>query len=269
LGLRLFIVALLSIALMLWEIHYPDEGEALRSNVSRGFTPLMNAVNAPFDFFDKIAKNFEDHKTLLKENETLQAQVLILEGELQKLKSLQAENKTLRGLLQSTAQSHHVQLMVASVMAIQANPFHQEIMLDKGSHDNVFIGQAVLDAHGIMGQVIDVSLYNSRVLLLTDPQSGVPIQDNRTGLHGILMGGGSSGLLRWVNVPPTADIKTGDELVTSGLGGHYPVGYPVGTVTTINRHTDDQFLEIEVLPSAKMDSSVQVLLVWPDKKLAR
>lgn len=269
LGLRLFIVALLSIALMLWEIHYPDEGEKLSSNISLVFTPLVNSVNAPFSFFDKVAKNFEARKALLQENQTLQAQVLILQGELQKLKSLQAENKTLRGLLQSAAQSHHVRLMVASVMAIQANPFHQEIMLDKGSHDDVFVGQAVLDAHGIMGQVIDVSLYNSRVLLLTDPQSGVPIQDNRTGLHGILMGGGNSDVLRWVNVPPTADIKIGDELVSSGLGGHYPVGYPVGTVVNINRHTDDQFLDIEVAPSAKMESSVQVLLVWPDKKSAR
>jgi rod shape-determining protein MreC len=262
-------VAVLSIALMLWEIHYPDEGESVRSNISLVFTPLISGVNAPFEFFDKVAKNFESQKTLLKENQTLQAQVLILQGELQKLKSLQAENKALRGLLQSAAQSHHVRLMVASVMAIQANPFHQEIMLDKGSHDGVFVGQAVLDAHGIMGQVIDISLYNSRVLLLTDPQSGVPIQDNRTGLHGILMGGGSSDLLHWVNVPPTADIKIGDELVSSGLGGHYPVGYPVGSVVNINRHTEDQFLDIEVMPSAKMDSSVQVLLVWPDKKLTR
>ncbi len=254
---------------MLGEIHYPDQGEQLRSRVSLAFTPLLTAVNAPFDFFDKLAKNLEARKTLLNENQTLQAQVLILQGELQKLKSLQAENKTLRGLLQSTAQSHHVKLMLASVMAIQVSPFHQEIMLDKGSRDNVFVGQAVLDAHGVMGQVIDVSLYNSRVLLLTDPQSGVPVQDNRTGLHGILMGGGNSGFLQWVNVPPTADIKVGDELVTSGLGGHYPVGYPVGTVSNINRHTDDQFLDIQITPSAKMDSSVQVLLVWPDKKTAR
>jgi len=260
---------LLSIALMLWEIHYPEQGERLRSRVSLGFTPLLTAVNAPFGFFDNVAKNFETRRTLLSENQTLQAQVLILQGELQKLKSLQAENKTLRGLLQSAAQSHHVKLMVASVMAIQVNPFHQEIMLDKGSHDDVFVGQAVLDAHGVMGQVIDVSLYNSRVLLLTDPQSGVPVQDNRTGLHGILMGGGSSGVLQWVNVPPMSDIKVGDELVTSGLGGHYPVGYPVGTVSNINRHTDDQFLDIQVTPSAKMNSSVQVLLVWPDKKSAR
>lgn len=254
---------------MLWEIHYPDEGERVRSKISLVFTPLMTMVNAPFGFFDTLAKNLEARKTLLTENQTLQAQVLILEGELQKLKSLQAENKTLRGLLQSTAQSRHVRLMLAGVMAIQANPFHQEIMLDKGTHDDVFVGQAVLDSHGIMGQVIDVSLYNSRVLLLTDPQSGIPVQDNRTGLHGILMGSGNSGGLRWVNVPPTADIKIGDELVSSGLGGHYPVGYPVGTVVNINRHTDDQFLEIEVVPSAKMDSSEQVLLVWPDKKLPR
>lgn len=254
---------------MLWEIHYPNQGERLRSRVSLVFTPLLTIVNAPFEFFDKLAKNLETRKSLLSENRTLQAQVLILQGELQKLKSLQAENKTLRGLLQSTPQSHHAKMTLATVMAIQVSPFHQEIMLDKGSHDDVFVGQAVLDAHGVMGQVIDVSLYNSRVLLLTDPQSGVPVQANRTGLHGILMGGGSSGYLQWVNVPPTADIKVGDALVTSGLGGHYPVGYPVGVVSNINRHTDDQFLDIQVMPSAKMDSSIQVLLVWPDKKSTR
>ncbi len=254
---------------MLWDFHHPNQSSQWRSNISLVFTPLENLVNSPFAFFDKLAKDFEDRKILLKENDTLKAQVLILDGEVQRLKSLQAENKDLRELLRSTASARHVKLMVASVMAIEANPFHQEIIVDKGSSDNVFTGQAVLDAQGIMGQVIEAHLYNSRVLLLTDPQSGIPIQNNRTGLRGILMGAGNSGLLKWVNVPPMVDVKVGDELSSSGLGGKYPVGYPVGVVSNVNRHTEDQFLDISVMPSAKIDSSMQVLLVWPDKKLSR
>jgi rod shape-determining protein MreC len=225
-------------------------------------TPIIYLSHVPFAIFDNLANNFQGRAQLLNENATLRASVMLLQGRLQRLEALQTENKQLRSLLQSTPVARHLKLLLADVIALQLNPYSQEIMLNKGSKAGVFIGQAVLDAYGIMGQVIEVSPYASRVLLITDPKSGVPIQNSRTGLHGILTGQEKRDLLSWLNVSPNADVKVGDKLFSSGLGGHYPVGYPVGEITHINKHTTDQFLEIDVAPSAKINSSEQVLLVW-------
>ena len=264
-GLRLVGVMIVSAALMMWGTHHPVASENWRSHLSGIATPLIDVANAPFVFFDSVSTKIQDKDVLVKQNQLLQAKSLILEGELQKLKSLEAENQALRELLHSNPVLHNEKLMLADVMAVQSDPFHQTLMINKGSHDGVYAGQVVLDAHGIMGQVINVSLYNSTVLLLTDPQSGIPIQDNQTGLHGILTGKGNSGLLNWKNLVSTVDIKTGDKLVSSGLGGRYPAGYPVGTISRIRRYAGDPFLHIRVIPSAKLDSTQQVLLLWPDK----
>ncbi len=265
-GLRLIILHVLSVALMVWNYRHPIHAQQLRGNLSLVTTPVMAVANSPFALFDQIANRLRTQSSLLNENTTLRAQVMILAGQLQKLQAIQTENRALRVLLQSSAVTHHLRLMLAQVMAIQASPYVQEIILNKGSHEGVFVGQAVLDAHGIMGQVIEASPYTSRVLLLTDPRSGIPIQDERTGSRGILIGQGGSGLLRWVNMPITSDVQAGDKLVSSGLGGDYPIGYPVGVVASVNPHTTDQFLGIEVVPRAQTNSSEQVLLVWPDKK---
>lgn len=265
-GLRLIILLVLSVALMVWNYRHSVLAQQWRGNLSLVTTPIMSIANAPFALFDQIANRLRTQSSLLNENTTLRAQVLLLGGQLQKLQAIQTENRALRVLLQSSAVTHHLRLMLAQVMAIQASPYAQEIILNKGSHDSVFVGQAVLDAHGIMGQVVEAAPYTSRVLLLTDSRSGIPIRDERTGLRGILLGQGNSGLLRWVNMPITSDVRAGDILVSSGLGGDYPVGYPVGVVASVNPHTTDQFLGIEVVPRAQMNSSEQVLLVWPDKK---
>lgn len=265
-GLRLIILLILSAALMVWNYRHPVPAQQWRGSLSLVTTPVMAVANAPFALFDQIANRLRSQASLLSENTTLRAQVMILAGQLQKLQAIQSENRALRVLLQSSAVTNHLHLMLAQVMAIQASPYMQEIILNKGSHDGVFVGQAVLDAHGIMGQVIEVAPYTSRILLLTDPRSGIPIQDERTGLRGILVGQGGSGLLYWVNMPLTSDVRAGDILVSSGLGGDYPIGYPVGVVASVNPHTTDQFLGIEVVPRAQMNNSEQVLLVWPDKK---
>lgn len=265
-GLRLIILLALSAALMGWNHRHPTLSQQWRGNLSLVTTPIMSVANAPFALFDEIANRFRAQSSLLNENTTLRAQVMILAGQLQKLQSIQTENRALRVLLQSSAVTHHLRLMLAQVMAIQASPYVQEIILNKGSCEGVFVGQAVLDAHGIMGQVIEAAPYTSRVLLLTDTRSGIPIQDERTGLRGILVGQGGSGLLRLVNMPVTSDIRAGDTLISSGLGGNYPIGYPVGAVASVNPYTTDQFLSIQVMPRAQLNSSEQVLLVWPDKK---
>jgi rod shape-determining protein MreC len=252
--------------MMVWNYQHPVHAQKWRENLSYIASPLIVAADAPFSLFDTVVNHFRQQTSLLNENMNLRAQVMILNGQLQKLKALENENQTLHVLLQSSAVIHHLHLTLAQVTAVQTSPYLQEILLNKGSLAGVFRGQAVLDAYGIMGQVIEVWPSNSRVLLLTDSRSGIPIQNQRTGLRGILMGEGGSGLLTWINAPITADVRKGDVLVSSGLGGNYPPAYPVGTVTRINPHTSDQFLGIQVLPRAQINSSEQVLLVWPEGK---
>lgn len=251
---------------MLWDHRHHQWADQTRSGLSLITTPLTYAVNAPFAFFDAVADHLQSRQSLIDENTSLRARELILQGQLQKLQSLQVENTQLKALLKSSPVANHLHLLLAEILAVNTGPFKQEILLDKGSQDGVFVGQAVLDAEGIMGQIVEVDALSSRVLLLTDPRSGIPVTDERNGLHGILVGAGDSGNLLWLDASPTADIKVGDVLMSSGLGGHYPVGYPVGVVNSIEQHTADQFLRVIITPSAQIDSSEHVLLVLPDNK---
>ncbi len=261
----MIILIIFSIVLMVWDSHSHTWVKNTRHGLAVISTPFVYVVNAPFAFFDFISDHLQSQQSLLEENTELKARELILQGQLQKLQALQTENVKLRELLRSTPATHHVDLKLAHILAANSGAFHQEILLNKGSHDGVFVNQAVLDANGIMGQVVEVDPTTSKVLLLTDPRSGIPVEDNRNGLQGILIGRGSAGNLEWLDAPPTADIKVGDLLTSSGLGGHYPVGYPVGVVSYMKNHTQDQFLQVIVTPSAQINSSEHVLLVWPDK----
>ncbi len=237
----------------------------MRDSISLLSTPIAYAVNSPFGLFDKLSEGIATHQELVTENATLRAQQLLLMGQLQKLETLQQENIQLLALLKSPAHSHSERLLAAEVLAVHIEPFVAEIILNKGKNDAVYIGQAVIDANGIMGQIIQTGPWTSRLLLISDARNAVPIRDNRTGLYGIVIGQGDQQSLAWTNVPVTADVKIGDTLISSGLGGHYPVGYPVGTVYSVNHNPDDQFESIMVTPAAQLNNTSHVLLVWPNK----
>jgi len=170
----------------------------------------------------------------------------------------------LRKLLQSTSEISG-RVVVAQLLAVSLDPRLQQVILDRGSHIKVYNGQPVLDAFGVMGQVVDVGPLTSKVLLLTDTRSAVPVQDYRNGLRAIAVGQGITGKLNLINVTNATNIKQGDLFVTSGLGLHYPVGYPVGVVSAIQKTPSQQFTQISLVPSAHLDQTQQVLLVWPSK----
>ena len=149
------------------------------------------------------------------------------------------------------------------------NPALQQIILDQGYRDGVYTGQPVLDAYGVMGQVVDVSKITSKLLLLTDIHSAIPVKDSRSGVRGIAVGLGDLSQLSVINVAKMSDVKQGDIFLTSGLGLHYPVGYPVGTVTHFSRQTNNEFSSIELSPAAHMDQTQHVLLVWPSQSVFR
>jgi rod shape-determining protein MreC len=201
---------------------------------------------------------------LVHENEELRVREILLQSRLQKLLSLEEENAHLRQLLQSTAEvSGRVQ--VARLLAVSLDPNLQQVVLNKGSNDQVYQGQPVLDAFGVMGQVIGVGPLTSKLLLITDKLSAVPVEDYRNGIRAVAVGLGSSGQLALMNVPNENDIQPGDLFVTSGLGLCYPVGYPVGIVSKIQQGNDSPTEKILLTPMAHLDQTEQVLLVWPNK----
>lgn len=204
---------------------------------------------------------------LLDENANLQRQHVYLQAQVQKLRSLEAENLELRELLQSAGDDVET-FSEARLIHVDTDPINQQIVLNKGTAQGVEVGQPVIDAQGLVGVVLSTQAQTSRVLLLTDPGFAVPVQSVRSGERAIATGSGAGGELRLSYVPRTADFVEGDQLVTSGLGGRFPVGYPVGTITSIQHDASTRFTLIGVSPSAKLGQIRHVLLVKNHNRLA-
>lgn len=238
--------------------------QQVRSALSMPLSMLEYGVSWPVQLIDKLGSMISTHDVLVKENVDLKAEQLLLKAQVQRLLAIESENNQLKALLRSSAQVRG-KVLIAQLLAVDSDPFVNQVILDKGLHDNVFIGQPVLDANGVMGKVIQIGPITSRVLLINDSHSGIPVQNTRNGIRAIAVGDSYSGKLRLVNVPQTVDIKNGDILVTSGLGENYPAGYPVGQVTAVDKDPGMQFAAIDVQPSSHADRSRQVLLVWPNQ----
>jgi rod shape-determining protein MreC len=210
----------------------------------------------------------KDLKDLVDENMQLRYQQTMLESQLQKLMIIRHENSELKELLQASTKSK-TRAMAAQILAVETTSSRQLLVLNKGTLDDVFPGQPVLDAKGVMGQVIDVGNITSTVLLISDSKSAVPVQNNRTGERAILIGSNSMNQLSLINLPKTTDIKTGDMLITSGLGRKYPEGYPVGRVQDVESISGDEFIKVTVNPVALLNRNRLVLLIWPEKGHAK
>ncbi len=234
----------------------------IRSILSVPLTSLQYLVSWPIELIDKINDTISTHDSLVQENLDLKAEQLMLRAQVQRLIAIESENNQLKALV-SASQQLQSKVVIAQLLAVSADPFLKQVIVNKGSHDNVFIGQPVLDANGVMGKVTQVGTLTSRVLLINDVHSGLSVQVVRNGVRAIAVGDSYSGQLRLLNVPQTVDIQKGDVLVTSGLGEHFPEGYPVGQITTVIKDPGLQFATIMVHPAAHLDRSRGVLLVWP------
>lgn len=241
--------------------HYLAESRSVLTSI---ISPLRIMVDAPARLINWLEINIAQQHNLVVENEQLRTEQLILRTKLQRLTALREENDQLRALLKSSSKVGG-KVLVAQLLAVDLAPFTRQVVLNKGRHDNVFVGQAVLDAYGVMGQVIEVNRSSSRVLLISDSRSAVPVQSTRTGSRSIAVGQGVSNDLQLLFVPDTADFQVGDSLETSGLGKRFPVSYPVGVVSEVTHKAGERFSQITVYPSAHLDSSRQVLLVWPSE----
>ena len=236
----------------------------VRSAIGTGLAPVHWLGNAPGRFGDWVSSLFTTRDDLLEENETLQARLLILERRALKYAALASENNELRQLMNS-AEVLDDRVIVGEVVAVSPDPFSHEIVINKGSRDGVEVGQAILDANGLMGQVQQTSSFTSRVLLVSDSSHAVPVAVVRNGLRAVLLGIGNADALELVHVPDTADIREGDLLVSSGLGGRFPKGYPVAEVANIIKEPGEPFVQIQARPMADLNRSRLVLVVFtPD-----
>lgn len=230
--------------------------------------PFQWTVDLPIRFARWMNHQFTTQQSLLVENEKLREEEMLFQVRLQKLLALENENAELRELLQS--QSHtETHMRVARLLAVSLDPDMQQMVIDQGEKNDVAVGQPVLDADGLMGQVIEVGPLTSKILLITDARSAVPVVDVRDREHAVAMGLGSSGQLQLINVPEITQIQTGDQFVTSGLDMRYPAGYPVGIVSDIQYDKNNHRRDIILSPNAKIDRAEHVLLVSSHKNALR
>ncbi len=245
--------------------HYWPSFSRYRDRLAVVAYPFSWVVDSPIRWGHLLLSNIADQRTLLADNAKLRAHEFLLQAKLQKLLALERENAQLRTLLKSTDYiGGHVQ--VAQLLATDLSPELQQVVIDKGMSDHLYTGQPVMDAYGVMGQIVHSGLLTSKVLLITDKRSAVPVRDYRSGVRMIAVGDGESGQLTLLHVTSTSDVKLGDILVTSGLGMRFPVGYPVGVVKQYQANPHESFAKISLQPAAHMDKTSQVLLVWPDAK---
>ena len=210
---------------------------------------------------------FVSHRDLIEENAELRQQLLFAQRELQLLASLTTENTLLREL-QEASRDVQGQVMTAEIINVSNDPGSRRVLINRGAHNGVEEGQAVLDAHGIMGQVVEVLPFTSWVLLIIDSRHGTPVQVNRNGERAIARGSRTSTGLELEFVPDTADIVAGDLLVSSGLGQRFPKGYPVAEVSDVRHDPGQPFAIIRARPLAQVDRTRHVMVVTDDIPLS-
>ena len=259
-GARALLVAVLAIGVWFADQRGLPVLTAIRGSIDWLLQPLYWAGNLPGNVAD-AGGELKNYKALLAENQALKADQLKAQARLLQLDALEAENRRIRQLMASSSALDQ-KVLIAEIVATSQAPYRHQITLNKGAADGVYFGQAIVDAYGVMGQVIRVNPASSVALLVTDPSHGIPVEVNRTGLQTVARGGGDGRVLTLPFLPGNADVKVGDLLVSSGLGGRFPAGYPVGEIFDIRRTTGEHFMEASAYPSARLNQGRQTLLVW-------
>ena len=254
----------LVVAVLIYADFRLDGMARTRSVLNNFATPLYWITDIPARLSEWNDTNIRSRNHLLEDNDKLRQENLLLSGRSQQLSALMAENTRLRALLNSSALLRN-DVLVAELIGVSPDPVRHQMILNKGANEGVYVGQSLIDAEGLLGQVVEVSELSSRVLLITDATHALPVQVNRNGVRAIAEGTGALGSLEIHHVAATTDIEEGDLLVSSGLGGRFPVGYPVAEVSKVVRDPGQTFATVEARPVAALDRSRHVLLVFADQ----
>jgi rod shape-determining protein MreC len=232
----------------------------VRARSELAVQPLWWVAGLPGRVAEDIRDATATRASLAEENRILRNALLISGARLSRLRAAAAENARLRGLL-GAGRRGGLDVQLAPILDIDLDPTRQRLVLDAGSRDGVQVGQSVIDAGGLLGQIIAVEQGTATVLLITDPDHAVPVVVARTGVRLVAYGKGRSDQMELLSIPLSSDIKPGDSIVTSGLGGRFPAGFPVGTVQTLRPDDSRAFLVGEIKPAAQLDRGRDVLLL--------
>ena len=257
---RMVVLVVASIILMTVD-HRWQSLELVRSALSSVIYPLQYTIDLPIRLYYWSDEVFSSRLVLLEKNREFEARHLENRVQLQKLDIIEKENERLRELLSATSKTTE-RLLISEIINVDVDPYRQLILLNKGSNSDVYRGQAIMDAQGIMGQIIHVSLLSSTAMFITDASHVLPVQIDRSGLRANAFGTGKMDQLNLRHLPHNADIRVGDTLITSGLGGVFPPNYPVARITEVERPAGEPFASIIATPLAQLDKTREVLLVW-------
>ncbi|WP_270805284.1 MULTISPECIES: rod shape-determining protein MreC [unclassified Aeromonas] len=264
LQLRLFLAVIISVAAIVADSRFGVFSH-VRVYLSSLVSPLQYIANAPGTLLDTMSTQVQTRADLIEQTKQQEQQLFTLRSRLLKMDQLEHENQRLRELLGSPVHKES-RKMVAELLSVDSDPFSHQVLINKGALDGVYNGQPVINDQGVVGQVLHVGSITSRVLLITDSSHGIPVRVLRNDLRAIASGSGELDKLELRNLPRNTDVQVGDLLVTSGLGGRFPEGYPVATVTRSDYVEGKPFAQIEAKPLVALDRLRYLLLLWTDKK---
>ena len=251
----------LSAVLMVMDHKYKSL-ETVRAGLSVAIYPIQLLVEVPDTVSEWFSESLATRRHLQEENDSLHTQIFMQKAQMQKLASLESENIRLRELLDSSFEVGE-KVIIAELLSVNLDPYKHQIVINKGQLDDIYPGQPLLDAEGVMGQIVHAGPYTSTAVLITDTAHAIPVQVNRNGLRSIALGSGTIDRLDLPYIPNSADIRSGDLLITSGLGGRFPPGYPVAVVSSVQHDPGRTFSRVMATPLAHLNRSREVLLVWP------
>ncbi len=262
LGLRFSLLAGLSILLLVVD-HRDNHLDTVRKAIGATVYPLRVVVDAPVSAWRWISETTTSRSDLQSDNDRLNIERLLTRARLQQFAALEAENSRLLAMLDATKRVRN-QVRVAKIMSVSSDPFRHVLVIDKGSRDGVYDGQAMIDDRGVVGQIVKTGLLSSQGILISDPDHALHVELNRNGLRTVALGTGKHDLLNLPFLTNNADIEVDDLLVTSGLGGAFPAGYPVAIVTLVIRNPQEPFAEVTARPIAALNQVRELMLIWND-----
>jgi len=266
LTLRLSIVVACCVGLLVADSQF-NLFSSIRIYLNSIVSPIQYVADAPQKMFNSLSDSVVTKQTLAERNEQLEKENMHLKADRLLLTQLQRENQQLRELLNSKRQFKNKR-MITEVMSLRSDPFTHQLLIDKGATDGVYLGQPVINEQGVVGQVSQVGSTTSRVVLLVDASHGIPVRVQRNDAVAVVHGSGAWDKLKVPFIQSNADIKVGDVLVTSGLGGRFPPGYPVATISQFEYHEGELYATVSATPVAELDRSRYLLLLWNDNPLA-
>ena len=262
--LRLLAYLAISVSLIVLD-HRGDWLDRVRAQASVAIQPLWWLAGLPSRLGESVRDDAATRARLTEENRRLRNALLVMDARQTRLQVQAEENARLRGLL-GAAERGGLDVQLAPILDVDLDPTRQRLMLDAGSRNGVLRGQSVIDAGGLVGQVIEVTPTTAVVLLLTDPDHAIPVAVARTGVRLVAYGTGRSGALELRNVPLSSDVRPGDVIITSGLGGRFPPGFPVGTIKALAPDDNRAFLVGDVATAAQLDRGRDVLLLRENRE---